>query len=73
MTADAVIFDCEGPAQAEPLYQRALVIFEKAGARGLLGVATSLENYAALLRETARADEAEKMETRAKEIRAQYE
>ena len=49
------------------------MIFEKAGARGLLGVATSLENYAALLRETARADEAEKMETRAKEIRAQYE
>ena len=32
--------------------------------------AASLENFAALLRETARADEAEKMETRAKAIHA---
>ncbi len=36
-------------------------------------VAQSLENYAALLRETARAEEAERMETRAKAIRAKYE
>jgi hypothetical protein len=33
-------------------------------------VATTLENYAALLRQTARADEAERMEARAKAIRA---
>ena len=33
-------------------------------------VATSLLNYAALLRTTGRSDEAERMETRAKAIRA---
>jgi len=36
-------------------------------------VAQSLENYAALLRETGRADEAAEMEARAKAIRAKYE
>ena len=36
-------------------------------------LATSLENYSALLRETARADEAERMEARAKAIRANSE
>jgi len=36
-------------------------------------VAASLENYVALLRETARADEAERMEARAKAIRAKPE
>ncbi len=36
-------------------------------------VAKSLDNYAALLRETGRADEAAEMEARAKAIRAKYE
>ncbi len=36
-------------------------------------VAQSLENYAALLRKTGRADEAAEMEARAKAIRAKYE
>ena len=36
-------------------------------------VAQSLENYAALFRETGRADEAAEMEDRAKAIRAKYE
>ena len=36
-------------------------------------VATSLENYAALLRETARADEAETLVVRAKAIRGKAE
>ena len=35
-------------------------------------VATSLENYAALLRKTERTTEATKMEARAKAIRAKY-
>ena len=60
-------------AEAEPLYQRALAIREKALGPEHPSVAQSLENYAALLRETARADEAERMETRAKAIRAKYE
>ncbi len=36
-------------------------------------VAKVLDSYAALLRETGRADEATKMEARAKAIRAKYE
>ncbi len=59
-------------AEAEPLYQRALAIVEKALGPEHPHVATSLENYSALLRQTARADEAERMEARAKAIRAMH-
>ncbi len=60
-------------AEAEPLYQRSLAIWEKALGPEHPDVARTLENYAALLRLTARADEAERMEARAKAIRAKYE
>ncbi len=60
-------------AEAEPLYQRALEIDEKALGPEHPDVATSLENYASLLRETGRADEAAEMETRAQSIRAKFE
>ncbi len=60
-------------AEAEPLYQRALAVYEKALGPEHPDVATSLENYAALLRETEREDRAEEMEARAKAIRAKYE
>ncbi len=60
-------------AEAEPLYQRALAISEKALGPEHPDVAQSLENYAALLRQTARANEAERMEARAKAIRAKAE
>ena len=60
-------------AEAEPLYQRALAIFETALGPEHPDVATSLENYAALLRKTARAHEAEEFEARAKAIRAKFE
>ncbi len=60
-------------AEAEPLFQRALAINEKALGPEHPDVAQSLENYAALLRQTARADEAERMEARAKAIRAKYQ
>ncbi len=60
-------------AEAEPLHQRALAIREKALGPEHPHVAQSLENYAALLRQTARADEAERMEARAKAIRAKPE
>ncbi len=59
-------------AEAEPLYQRALAIAEKALGPEHPHVATSLENYAALLRETEREDKAEEMEARAKAIRAKH-
>ncbi len=60
-------------AEAEPLYQQSLTIYEKALGPEHPDVAKSLENYAALLRETGRADEAAEMEARAKAIRAKYE
>ncbi len=52
-------------AEAEPLHQRALAIREKALGPEHPHVAQTLENYAVLLRQTARADEAERMEARA--------
>ncbi len=70
----ALLYKAQGHyAEAEPLYQRSLAIVEKALGPEHPDLATSLENYAALLRETARADEAERMEARAKAIRAKSE
>ncbi len=60
-------------AEAEPLYQRALAIWEKALGPEHPNVATALENYAALLRETGRNDGAAEMESRANAIRAKYQ
>ncbi len=57
-------------AEAEPLYKRALVIAEKGLGPEHPRVATSLENYAALLRKTNRVAEAVEMEARASLIRA---
>ncbi len=69
----AVLYKAQGRyAEAEPLYQRALVIWEKAPGPEHPNVAQSLENYAALLRKTGRSDEATKMEARAKAIRAKH-
>ncbi len=59
-------------AQAEPLYQRALAIREKALGAEHPNIAPGLENYAALLRDMGRDAEAEKMEARAKGIRAKH-
>ena len=55
--------------EAEPLYQRALAIWEKALGPEHPNVATSLENYAALLRNMNREAEAVQMEAHAKAIR----
>ncbi len=57
--------------EAEPLYKRSLAIWEKALGAEHPDVATSLENYSALLRETGRGSEAVKLETRARAIRAE--
>ncbi len=59
--------------EAELLYKRVLRIDEKALGPEHRDVATSLENYAALLRETDREDKAEEMEARAKAIRVKSE
>ena len=59
-------------AEAEPLYKRALAIFEKALGPDHPNVAGSLENYAALLRKTIRKRKAKKLEARAKAIRAKH-
>ena len=54
---------------AEPLYKRALAIFEKALGPDHPNLATSLENYAALLKATQRTAEAEPLLKRAEAIR----
>ncbi len=59
-------------ADAEPLYKRSLAIYEKALGPEHPHVATSLENYAALLRNTERTTEATKMQAHAKAIRAKH-
>ena len=59
-------------AEAEPLYKRALAIWEKALGPEHPNVAKSLQNYAALLRKTGRGEEAEKLEARAQAIRAKH-
>ncbi len=50
--------------------KRSLAIWEKALGAEHPAVATSLENYSALLRETGRGSEAVKLEARARAIRA---
>ena len=60
-------------AEAEPLFQRALAIREQALGPEHPDVATGLENYAALLRQTEREDKAEEMVARAKAIRMKHE
>ena len=62
-----------GTVAAKPLYQRARAIREMALGPEHPSVATSLENYAVLLRETGRGAAAAKMKARAKAIRAKYE
>jgi tetratricopeptide (TPR) repeat protein len=59
-------------AQAEPLYQRALAILEKALGPEHPNVAAVLENYAALLHKLNQDAEADKMEARAQAIRAKH-
>ena len=57
-------------AKAESLFQQALALQEKALGPEHHNVATSLENYASLLRTVGRPEEATPLEARAKAIRA---
>jgi tetratricopeptide (TPR) repeat protein len=67
----ALLYAAEGRhADAEPLYQRAIAIFERR--QRPVELATTLDNYAALLAETERAAEAEEMEKRAQDVRATH-
>jgi tetratricopeptide (TPR) repeat protein len=69
----AALYQVQGKyTEAELHYKRVLRIDEKALGPEHRDVATSLENYAALLRETGRGEKAEEMEARAKTIRAKY-
>ncbi len=69
----AVLYNAQGKyVEAEPLYQRALAIREKALGPEHPAVATVLENYAALLHKLNRDAEADKMEARAQAIRAKH-
>ena len=67
----AVLYYAQGRyTEAETLYQRSLEIGRKVLGPERPTVATSLENYADLLRKTGRTTEAENMGARAKAIRA---
>ena len=68
----ALYWDQGRYADAEPLHKRALAIREKAFGPEHPNVAQGLANYAALLRETGRTAEANKMEARAKAIWARH-
>ena len=57
--------------KAEELLGRALAIEEEAFGRDDPALITTLENYAAVLRELRRGDEAEELDARAKSLRAQ--
>ena len=57
-------------AKAEPLYERALAIYEKALGPEHPDVATSLESYAILLRNIDLPEDAALLESRARAIRA---
>ena len=59
-------------AEAEPLYEQALAVWEKALGPDHPTVAQALENYAALLRETGHPRDAAIMAARAKVIRAKH-
>ncbi len=58
--------------EAEPLYQRALLVLSRAVGPEHPDVAMMLENYARMLRVLNRHDEAEKMEARATAIRGTH-
>ncbi len=58
--------------EAEPLYQRALAVLEKAFGPEHPKLAVSLGNYAIVLRGTGRDDLATTVDLRAKAIRAKY-
>jgi tetratricopeptide (TPR) repeat protein len=64
----ALLYAAQGRyADAEPLYQRATTIFEQHHDSAEL--ATALENYAALLEETGRGEQAAEMEAKAQGLR----
>ena len=69
----AKLYEMQGKyGEAEPLQKRALSNFQRALGPEHPNVAASLENYAELLRKMGRDEEAEKMEARAKAIRAKH-
>ena len=68
-----LLYQAQGKyAEAEPLYKRSLGIREQTRGPDHSHVATSLENYTALLRESARAVDADKMKACAKTIRSKH-
>ncbi len=69
----ALLYQIRGQySDAEHLLERALAVREQSLGLEYPDLATSLENYAALLRATGRGAEAAKMEVRAQAIRAKH-
>lgn len=67
----ALLYAAEGEVQlAEPLYRRSLAILEKTDRPSQGDLEQVLENYAALLRDAGRDEEAQELEVRVRVIRA---
>ena len=67
----ALVYQSQGKyAEAEPLFKRALAIYEKALGPEHPDVATTCQNMAELYRQIGKEDEAEKLEARARRIRS---
>lgn len=65
----ALLYAAEGRyADAEPLHQRAVAVFEAGSEPAAL--ATALENYAAMLADMGRGEEAERLDAKARALRA---
>jgi tetratricopeptide (TPR) repeat protein len=60
-------------SEAEPLYKRALVIWEKVLGPDHPHIATVLENMAEFYREIDREEEAKRLEERVKRIRSKHQ
>ena len=65
-TLPALLYATNRLEEAEPLFRRVLGINEKAMGPEHLNVATCLENYASLLREMGRPEEAAPLEAHAR-------
>jgi tetratricopeptide (TPR) repeat protein len=69
----AELYQAQGKySEAENLYKRALVIWEKALGPDHPHIATVLENMAGFYRKIDRADDAKRLEERVKRIRSEH-
>ena len=67
----ALLYQTQGRYdESEPLFKRALAIYEKAFGKNHPDVATTCDSMAGLYRQIGKEDEAENLEARARKIRS---